>query len=87
MAGLAKREFGRDSVKLHMTLINVTNKTDDDDDASSGTAIKGFDARHILDKYADYNFGEQSLVEIHLAIMKSNDTKNGFYKCSSSIQF
>lgn len=48
---------------------------------------KGFDARNILDKYADYEFGQQLITEIHLAIMKSSDTNNGFYKCTTSIQF
>ena len=47
---------------------------------------KSFDARHMLDKYADYEFGSQLLTEIHLAIMKTHDIKNGFYKCTTSIQ-
>lgn len=48
---------------------------------------KGFDARNILDKYADYEFGQQFITEIHLAIMKSSDSQNGFYKCTTSVQF
>lgn len=108
IVGLAKREFDRDSVKLHMTLINVTNgSTDDDDcDGNDGSAggsgnknsdatsnnrnkfrAKGFDARNMLEKYAGYEFGQQTVTEIHLAIMKSSDTNNGFYKCTTSIQF
>lgn len=99
IAGLAKREFDRDSVKLHMTLINVANtSTDDDDNNGDDNGIKAtnnnehrkpckksFDARNILDKYADYEFGQQTLTEVHLAIMKSKE-KNGFYKCTTSIQ-
>lgn len=106
---MAKREFDRDSVKLHMTLINANNKstdeTDNDNDGdfsagpgNSSTDVsnnknnqnlihkKSFDARHILDKYAYYEFGQQLLTEIHLAIMKTQDVRNGFYKCTTSIQ-
>lgn len=102
-AGLAKREFDRDTIKMHMTLINASNSStseDDDDNSGGGSGstdatsnnrnkirTKSFDARHMLDKYADYEFGQQLFTEIHLAIMKSNDTKNGFYKCTTSIQF
>lgn len=99
--GLAKREHDRDSVKLHMTLINVTNGSTDDDDGDGGgsssrttdannrnkSRANGFDAQNILDKYADYEFGQQNVTKIHLAIMKSSDANNGFYKCTTSIQF
>lgn len=98
---MAKREFDRDTVKLHMTLINASNASTDDDDGDGGGSrsteansnnrnkfrAKGFDARNILDKYADYVFGQQIITEMHLAIMKSSDTNNGFYKCTTSIQF
>lgn len=91
---MARREFDRDSVKLHMTLIKATKSSkgedgDDDDDGNNRNKIrsKNFDARHILDKYADYKFGEQLITEIQLAILKSNDTQNSFYKCTTSIQF
>lgn len=81
-----------------MTLINASSSATDDDDNDGGGGSSGstnnnrhkirpknFDARNILDKYADYEFGQQTLTEIHLAIMKSNDAKNGFYKCTTSI--
>lgn len=70
VSGLTKREINRDTVKLHMTLINA----------------KRFDARQILDKYGQYEFGSQELHEIHIAIMRSTDT-DGFYKCTTSISF
>lgn len=82
-----------------MTLINAssssTNEDDDGNDGGGGNRgadnrnkiRKTFDARNMLDKYADYEFGQQTFNEIHLAIMKSNDTTNGFYKCTTSIQF
>lgn len=85
-----------------MTLINVTNGSTDDDDGDGGSGsrskdassnnrnksrAKGFDAQNILDKYVDYEFGQQNITEMHLAIMKSSDANNGFYKCTTSIQF
>lgn len=85
---MAKREFGRDTVKLHMTVINAKNdKSDDDDEAGNRRKPpKKFDARHILDRYADYEFGSQELNQIHIAVMKSKDA-DGFYKCTTSIEF
>ncbi|XP_055320538.1 activating signal cointegrator 1 complex subunit 1-like isoform X2 [Sitodiplosis mosellana] len=87
-SGLAKREYDRDTVKLHMTLINANNRNDYDDDESKSQKYqaRNFDARHILEKYADYEFGSQQFNEIHLAIMQSKDA-DGFYKCTASIQF
>lgn len=86
--GLAKREYDCDSVKLHMTLINANNANKDDDDESKKQKFnaKHFDARYIMEKYADYEFGSQQFNEIHLAIMQSKDA-DGFYKCTASIRF
>lgn len=62
------------------------NHDDDDDSKSQQFRAKKFDARHILEKYADYEFGSQQFNEIHLAIMQSKDV-DGFYKCTACIQF
>lgn len=74
-----------------MTLINANSRNDGDDTVDDGPKLqkfrsKNFDARHILEKYADYEFGSQQFNEIHLAIMQSKDA-DGFYKCTASIQF
>lgn len=75
-----------------MTLINSNNRNNDDDvDVDDGRKLKkfrskNFDARHILEKYTDYEFGSQQFNEIHLAIMQSKDA-DGFYKYTASIQF
>lgn len=77
-----------------MTIINSNTRNNDDDvdvDVDDGQKLqnfrsKNFDARHILEKYADYEFGSQQFNEIHLAIMQSKDF-DGFYKCTASIQF
>lgn len=71
-----------------MTLVNVKSGVteDDDEDSKQRIRLKRFDARHILEKYANYEFGSQELSEIHIAIMGSKDA-DGFYKCTTSIKF
>lgn len=71
-----------------MTLVNANSGSaeDDDEDNKQSKRSKRFDARHILEKYANYDFGSQELNEIHIAIMKSKDS-DGFYKCTTCIQF
>lgn len=75
---LAKKEDGRDIVTLHMTLLNVKYL--------KKAKHKSFDARHILEQYADFDFGCQEVKQIHLAVMSQKDP-HGFYKCISSIEF
>lgn len=48
--------------------------------------IKSFDATHILDQYADFEFGSQEVNQIHLVAMQLKDS-DGFYKYISSIEF
>lgn len=89
-SGLAKREFNRDFVKLHMTLINTKYAAEDDDDDQitnkQKTTIK-FDARPIFEQFGDFDFGTVEIGAICLAIMKTEDKSNGFYSCSTSIKF
>lgn len=68
-----------------MTLINAKHAKDDQDDESRKIKSK-FDARHILEKYAQCEFGSQEFTEISLAIRRSKDA-DGFYKCTANIQF
>lgn len=72
---------------MHMTLINAKGGGDDDDGIrATKVKRKTFDARNILENYAKYDFGCQTVNEIHLAIMNSKDN-DGFYKCTTSITF
>lgn len=88
-AGLGKRQFDRDTVQLHMTLINVKHASKDDDDDVQ-TKFKRtnyeFDARNILENYSDYEFGSFDVSEIHMAIISTEDT-DGFYKCTTHVTF
>ncbi|XP_055320542.1 activating signal cointegrator 1 complex subunit 1-like isoform X2 [Sitodiplosis mosellana] len=77
-AGLAKKEDDRDIVKLHMTLLNVKYL--------KKAKNKSFDAKHILEQYADFVFGSQEVNHIHLVLMSQKDD-DGFYKCIARIEF
>lgn len=85
-SGLGKIE--RDHVKMHMTLINTKLASkDEDDDKKKGRKPKlTFDARKILENFANYEFGVQEVDHIHLALRKSKSS-DGFYVLTSSIQF
>lgn len=92
-AGATKRERGRTSVKLHMTLINTRFDKEKDEKDGNGNAMprrhrkpKTFDATTILEKYADYEFGSQEVTEILLSSMAESDS-DGFYKTIASVQF
>lgn len=75
---MAKKEDGRDIIKLHLTLLNVKY--------SKKTKNKSFDANHIMEQYANFEFGSQEVNQIHLAAMSQKDP-DGFYKCIASIKF
>lgn len=93
IVGLARREFDRDSVKMHMTLINTkySNKSeaDGDDTATKHRQQKVksyFDARTIIERYGNYDFGSQLIDEIHLCQIHSVAC-DGFYQTTTSIKF
>ncbi len=65
-----------DRVKLHVTLINTR--------FSNGTETENgrtFDGRLVLGTYADYEFGSQTISEIHLSMRYTTST-DGFYEAT-----
>lgn len=70
---------------MHMTLINTRYDKSSSCERSFHKP-KTFDATTILDKYANYNFGEQEVNEILLSSMQAKDS-DGFYKTIASIKF
>lgn len=64
---------------MHMTLLNVKY-------LKRSKNKKSFDAKSILEQYADFEFGTQEVNHIHLALMSQKDA-DGFYKCIASIEF
>lgn len=90
---MAKREFNRDSVKLHLTLINTTfevfrksSEGDEDDRRSKRRSNLHFDARPILEEFKDFDFGTQEVSEIHLSIRHAKGP-DGFYEPASIVRF
>lgn len=65
-----------DRVKLHVTLINTrfASGVEEEND-------RKFDARTVLEKYANYEFGSQNINEIHLSMRYTTST-DGFYEAS-----
>lgn len=85
-AGLSKRQFDR--VKLHVTIMHSLLRQD-----TSGPEVehseedkkrKSFDARNILAKFGDFDFGTYRLAEVHLSLRYSSGP-DGYYKCISKI--
>lgn len=71
-------------VKLHVTLINSLFKDESLQDDSKGERIK-FDARKILKKYENFNFGCLILKEIHLS-QRYSTACDGFYEATGIVK-
>ncbi|XP_059060470.1 activating signal cointegrator 1 complex subunit 1 [Achroia grisella] len=75
-AGFMEKEFGRDHVKMHVTLLNTRYRSRSSETSSyaSGDVRRhmrnpriSFDGSAILEKFADYDFGLAELETIHLS--------------------
>lgn len=81
------REHGRDSVKLHVTLINskyrkgTSNATVDDSNMprTSRKPRETFDGSEVLKKFSDYDFGVMELKDIHLS-QRHSMGPDGYYQ-------
>lgn len=72
-----------DQVKLHLTLINsLFRQFDTPGEDQQKRSRQSFDGRHILEKYANFEFGTQLLKEIHLS-RRFTSTPEGFYAASA----
>ncbi|CAD7013810.1 unnamed protein product [Ceratitis capitata] len=83
-SGLGFDDHERGAVKLHMTVMN--NRYRKQLDAKSAPT---FDAREILKRFGDYNFGKVECNELHLCVMHhaSGDEHGTFYKITGSLKF
>lgn len=79
-AGLIRKE--RDTVKLHVTLMNTYYKHEVN--SPSKNMEETFDATPILSEYKDMVFGTLILNEIHLSQLNS-DCKTTYYQASAKI--
>ncbi|XP_047516216.1 activating signal cointegrator 1 complex subunit 1 isoform X1 [Pieris napi] len=78
--GLMANEFGRDNVKIHVTLLNskYRGKTIENDSPTKQQR-ESFDGSEILEKFNDYDFGVMEINNIHLSQRKSL-APDGFYQ-------
>ncbi|PZC82459.1 hypothetical protein B5X24_HaOG210500 [Helicoverpa armigera] len=87
-AGYMDREYDRDNVKLHVTLINskyrVHSASSNIDSSApsvrhSRRPRETFDGSEVLKKFADYDFGVAELTDIHLSQRHSMGS-DGYYQ-------
>lgn len=89
VAGLMKRDHDRVTVKLHMTLINSRLATfeykggDVREQQKQKMKRSAFDARSILQKYSQFEFGRLILKELHLSRRHTVDG-DGYY-CATDV--
>ncbi|XP_045511187.1 activating signal cointegrator 1 complex subunit 1 isoform X1 [Colias croceus] len=81
--GFMEKEFGRNNVKMHVTLLNTKyrGRREDDDDSmprNRGTR-QTFDGTDILNKFKDYDFGVVQLTDIHLS-QRQTIGPDGYYQ-------
>uniref|UniRef100_A0A6P7G360 Activating signal cointegrator 1 complex subunit 1-like isoform X2 n=1 Tax=Diabrotica virgifera virgifera TaxID=50390 RepID=A0A6P7G360_DIAVI len=81
--GLLKKH--QENIKLHMTLINTKYRTEPGSPRRRWVKRKSIDARKIMEKYKDYEFGQCDLTSIHIANI-STLGKDGFYEVLGSVE-
>lgn len=69
---MVQRQYDR--VKLHVTLMNTRYNQGDT-----------FDARKILEKYSNYEFGTMQLKEIHLS-QRFTRSADGFFEATAILK-
>lgn len=78
-SGLGLDDFNRGHVKLHMTVMNNRYRTSD---------AKSFDAREILKRWSNFDFGTVECNELLLCVLGgSSKDKSVFYKITDSLKF
>ncbi|EDW89594.1 activating signal cointegrator 1 complex subunit 1 isoform X1 [Drosophila yakuba] len=70
----------RESIKLHMTVMNNRYRNEAKKSGNS------FDAREILKRFGDFDFGIAHSRAVHLCVLKSRG-EDGFYKITGSLEF
>lgn len=73
-------DYGRDKVKLHVTLLNSKYRSESKSEESHGRKVREkFDGSEILNKFADYDFGVTEITEFHLSQRKTMGP-DGYYQ-------
>eukprot|EP00040_Diaphanoeca_grandis_P031984 m.192634 g.192634 ORF g.192634 m.192634 type:complete len:359 (-) comp32475_c4_seq2:558-1634(-) len=82
-AGLMEREFERDGVKLHATIMNSKWRRSSINETSNNSRNRervSFDASAILKKCVKYTFGKSKFAEVHLSRMVARGKGTGYYE-------
>ncbi|XP_053614671.1 activating signal cointegrator 1 complex subunit 1 isoform X2 [Plodia interpunctella] len=86
---MRREEFGRDKVKMHVTLLN-SKYIDRSSEVQSGDVRNfrkpriTFDGSEILEMFSDYDFGVTELTDIHLSQMHTMGS-DGYYQSTCVI--
>ncbi|KZC07262.1 PREDICTED: activating signal cointegrator 1 complex subunit 1 [Dufourea novaeangliae] len=80
--GMLQKE--RETVKMHVTLMNMKFKQRDEDGSKAHKSTETFDGSGILKAHADTCFGETVLKEIHISQRHTIGT-NGYYQTTAKI--
>lgn len=67
--GLSFKEFGRETVQMHMTLVK-------------GKKGETFDCEKVFNDLREFDFGRITVSEIHLSQMSTVDPETGYYKAT-----
>ncbi|XP_030558239.1 activating signal cointegrator 1 complex subunit 1 isoform X1 [Drosophila novamexicana] len=73
----------RDSIKLHMTVLNCRYRRE----KLNKNDRNAFDAREILKRFGDYDFGTTQCNEVHMCVLNSSKEVDDFYKTTGSLKF
>ncbi|XP_045521504.1 activating signal cointegrator 1 complex subunit 1-like isoform X1 [Pieris brassicae] len=83
--GLMANEFGRDNVKIHVTLLNSSYREKTiENDRPTKQKRESFDGSEILEKFIDYDFGVMEVNHIHLSQINTL-APGGFYQSTCVI--
>lgn len=87
-AGLMARKYDR--VKIHMTIMKTTNRSNDSVEYENNSPKESkdqqsFDARPIIEKFSDRTLGQVRVNEIHLSQLRSERRTNDNYYWPSAV--
>lgn len=77
-----EREYGRENIKLHVTLINSkyrSKSSTTNEESGNRRTRHTFDGSEILKRFQDFDFGVIELKEIHLS-QRHSVGDNGYYQ-------
>lgn len=73
----------RDSIKLHVTVLNARHRKE----KLNKNDLNSFDAREILKRFGDFDFGTALCNEVKMCVLNSSKDVDDFYKITSTLQF